>query len=188
MHIPFSAFSFTSFQRGPLKNWEERDHFCESPGWTQSQHCAQYIPRGVSSRVYYSWCGCKRDALRWWLDWETEGGVLFPILLISSLYIRPDVMTLGEGMMKLCKNLTIFSFMCVWKHKYILSRNFFFSDYSVWKHNVFKPMHIYLNGSFALIGGTCFLYSLVSVASRAKCVFNISLFLNQLMIYWYKVL
>lgn len=58
IHVLYSAFSSASPHHASVKNWKEWDHFCESPGWTQSQHCAQYLPRGVSPGVYYPRCGC----------------------------------------------------------------------------------------------------------------------------------
>lgn len=84
-HNLFSVFPSTSFQHVPWKNWEKWNHFCEGPGWTQSQHYAQYIPFSVSSRVHNSRCGCKCNALRWRLDWEVEGNEFFPILFPSFL-------------------------------------------------------------------------------------------------------
>lgn len=112
----------------------------------------------------------------------------FPCLFISSLSTVPDRIALGEGMIKLSKNSATFYLICLWKHTFLLSKDFFFFQYPICKHIVFKPVCIYLKQLFCPYLWHQFFHSLVLVASRAKCFLNIPRFLNQFMIYWYEVL
>ena len=119
--LHFSLFSFISFQHVPWKNWEKWNYFRESSGWTQSQHYAQYIPFSITPWVHYSRCGCKCNAVCWWLDWEIEGNVLLPIHLCRQFPAWWFWAKTGHNTAKLDSFLLN---LFLWKHGYILSKNF----------------------------------------------------------------
>lgn len=180
-------FPSTSFPHVPWKNWEKWNHFCEGPGWTQSQHCAQYTPFSVSSRVHDSRCGCKCNALRWRLDWEVEGNVLFiphPVCLIFVDNSWRDY--LERSITKFHKRSATFCLICIFENRNLCRVRIFFFEHLIMGEKYFKPMCIYL--SCCPNQWHQFLCILALFASKAKWLLNILYFLNQLVIYWYEVL
>lgn len=104
IHDSFPVFPPTSFQHVPWKNREKWKHFCEGPGRTQSQHCAQYISFSFSSRVHDSRRGCKCNALRGWLDWEIEGNVFLPHPVYLIFVDKSWCDYFGRSTVRLSKN------------------------------------------------------------------------------------